>query len=143
MKKCLTALVLFACVAGAAQANETDTAIKRDPFVNQITGSRVLPTQPHKIVSPLQQDSGREQVSRPGDRIPDENPTEVAIDPNVTVTGIVTSPAGRQAILTTEVGGRLVSQGEKLGDFQVTEIGENYVALSYQGAKAVKLSLKS
>ncbi len=143
MKKCLTALVLFACLAGAAQANETDTAIKRDPFVNQITGSRVLPTQPHKIVSPLQQDSGSEQASRPGDRTPNDEPADVAIDPNVTVTGIVISPAGRQAILTTEVGGRLVTQGEKLGDFQVTEIGENYVALSYQGAKAVKLSLKS
>ncbi|MCA9780912.1 MAG: hypothetical protein KC800_29535 [Candidatus Eremiobacteraeota bacterium] len=127
------------------------TIVDRDPFVNQITVSRIVsPDRPSAPVRPIQKispgNNDKEPLGRPGaDPIDDT----VAVDvpeipaPEVKVTGIVSSGSGSQAIISTSNGTRMVTSGQKLGDYRVSSIGPNYVSFSYGEAKVFKVPLAS
>lgn len=127
------------------------TIVDRDPFINQMTSNRILtpdrtnsPIRPIKKISPG--NNNAEPQARPGADPVDET---VAVQepeipaPEVTVTGIVSSGSGSQAIISTSAGTRMVSSGQKLGDYRVSSIGPNYVSFSYGETKVFKVPLAS
>jgi hypothetical protein len=127
------------------------TIVDRDPFVNQIFGSRVLPPRdgyqrPNPVpLKPADPQSKTKPVARP-DADPIATETEVPVEipaPEVTVSGIVTSPSGSLAIISTNVGTRMISAGEKLGDYRVSSIGADYVSFSYGQTKVFKVPMAS
>lgn len=127
--------------------------VDRDPFVNQlVTGVVLSDTAPSRrpapSVRPATNASGSTASAQPtvtktasGTEIEDE---EVEIPaPEVTVNGIVTSGHGRQAIISTSVGTRMITPGQKLGDYRVSNIGPDYVTFNYGGEKEFKVPLES
>ena len=123
------------------------TIVERDPFVNQIFASKVTP---RNIVRPNPKplnpgNSSVEPQGRP-DADPIATQTEVPEEvpaPEVTVSGIVTSPSGSLAIILTSVGTRMISAGEKLGDYRVSSIGTDHVAFRYGDYKVFKVPMAS
>jgi Tfp pilus assembly protein PilP len=55
--------------------------------------------------------------------------------PSVSISGIVSSGSGRQAIISTSNGTRMISPGMKLGDYYVANIGSDYVTFGYGGTQ--------
>ena len=141
--------------SGSTANNDTvmvkPTIVERDPFINQMTNNRFsTPTRPNlpprsvKTISPGNND--KEPLARPGadpidDTVAVEQPVIPA--PEVTVTGIVSSGSGSQAIISTSNGTRMVTSGQKLGDYRVSSIGPNYVSFSYGQTKVFKVPLAS
>lgn len=135
----------------AAQAKPVKpTIVDRDPFVNQITQSGIVsPTTPkiRPAVRPAAANNPEPQARPGADPVAANPPEEVPVveipAPEVTVNGIVLSSSGSQAIISTSVGTKLITAGQKLGDYRVSSIGQNYVAFSYGGTKTFKVPLAS
>ena len=127
------------------------TIVDRDPFINQMTSNRIVtPDRPNSGVRPIKTispgNNDKEPNGRPGADPVD--PTVAVVEPEVpapevTVTGIVSSGSGSQAIISTSAGTRMVSSGQKLGDYRVSSIGPNYVSFSYGQTKVFKVPLAS
>ncbi|MFA5505770.1 MAG: hypothetical protein WC314_21600 [Vulcanimicrobiota bacterium] len=122
------------------------TIVDRDPFTNQLIENRLAtPSSPQadrrNTVSPG--NDNREPKARPG---ADPIDYTVAVEqpaipaPEVTVTGIV---SGSQAIISTNYGTRVVTPGQKLGDYRVSAIGQNYVSFSYGQGQVFKVPMDS
>lgn len=141
-----------------AAASETEAAkpaakpvkpqiVDRDPFVNQvITGTvrtttatvRPRPKAGTAAVSAAKGATASGAVNKA------EEVEEIEIPaPEVTVNGIVSSGSGRQAIISTSNGTRMITTGMKLGDYRVATIGPNYVTFSYNGEKNFKVPLEN
>ena len=127
------------------------TIVDRDPFINQMTSNRILtPDRPNSLVRPIKKispgNNDTEPKARPGADPIDDTVAVVEPEipaPDVTVTGIVSSGSGSQAIISTSAGTRMVSSGQKLGDYRVSSIGPNYVSFSYGQTKVFKVPLAS
>ena len=63
--------------------------------------------------------------------------------PEVTISGIVRSGSGNQAIISTANGTRVITTGQKLGDYRVAAIGDKSVSFSYGGGKIFKVPMDS
>lgn len=125
--------------------------VDRDPFVNQLLTGNVIPTStgsraPTRNIKPVSKvaDSGKTVAAAAPPAAGEEAEPEVEIPaPEVTVTGIVSSGSGNQAIIKTNVGMKVINVGQKLGDYKVSSIGSNYVVFSYGGEKTFKVPLDS
>lgn len=125
--------------------------VDRDPFVNQLltgnvtstsTGTRSVTRNIKPVVKNAQ--SGSTVASAAGAAAGDEAAEEVEIPaPEVSVTGIVSSGSGKQAIIKTNVGMRVINVGQKLGDYRVAAIGTDHVVFNYGGEKNFKVPLDS
>jgi hypothetical protein len=121
----------------------------RDPFVNQLHSNR-FPDQDRPQVRPnprpINPDSNTQKPAARPDADPVATDTEVPEEipaPEVTVSGIISSPNGSQAIISTSNGTRMIAAGEKLGDYRVSSIGEDYVAFRYGETKVFKVPMAS
>lgn len=133
--------------------------VDRDPFVNQLlTGNiststagsrpaaRNIRARPAAAASNSIKAAGTTASAAPGaaaGAVGEEAPEPEIPAPEVTVNGIVSSGSGRQAIISTGVGTRMISQGMKLGDYRVSTIGPNYVTFNYGGKKDFKVMIDS
>jgi hypothetical protein len=120
--------------------------VERDPFVNQLlTGNVGTSTSgtrgPRVRASSAGNASDGAAVAS---NAPEEEVEEVEIPaPEVTVNGIVQSSTGPQAIISTSVGTRMISPGQKLGDYRVSAIGAKSVTFTYGGEKHFKVEMDS
>lgn len=120
--------------------------VDRDPFVNQVITGTVRSTTAAVRPKPK---SGTAAVAAAkgatgGAAGKVEEVEEIEIPaPEVTVNGIVSSGSGRQAIISTSNGTRMITTGMKLGDYRVATIGPNYVTFSYNGEKNFKVQLEN
>lgn len=127
--------------------------VERDPFVNQLltgniststAGSRPATrnVRARPATNPITA-AGTTAAAAPGaaasGAVGEEAPEPEIPAPEVTVNGIVSSGSGRQAIISTGVGTRMISPGMKLGDYRVSTIGPNYVTFNYGGKKDFKV----
>lgn len=126
--------------------------VERDPFVNQLLTGNVIPTstgsRPQtRNIKPVTKSADRGATvaaAAPPAAAGEEVAEEVEIPaPEVTVTGIVSSGSGNQAIIKTNVGMKVINVGQKLGDYKVSSIGDTYVVFSYGGEKTFKVPLDS
>lgn len=126
--------------------------VDRDPFVNQIytgtgrstavvrrnpgqkSGTQVIGTAASTVKNAQAANGGKGEEAAEEVEIP---------APEVTVNGIVSSGSGRQAIISTNAGTRMITTGMKLGDYRVASIGNNYVTFSYNGEKDFKVQLEN
>ncbi|MFA5508944.1 MAG: hypothetical protein WC314_28065 [Vulcanimicrobiota bacterium] len=126
--------------------------VDRDPFVNQLltgnvtstsTGTRSVTRNIKPVAKNAQ--SGSTVASAAGTAAAGEEAAEeVEIPaPEVSVTGIVSSGTGKQAIIKTNVGMRVINVGQKLGDYRVAAIGTDHVVFNYGGEKNFKVPLDS
>ena len=125
--------------------------VDRDPFVNQILTGTVRSTT--AVRRNPGQKSGTQVIGTAANTVKnaqanggkgDEAAEVVEIPaPEVTVNGIVSSGSGRQAIISTNAGTRMITTGMKLGDYRVASIGNNYVTFSYNGEKDFKVQLEN
>lgn len=119
----------------------------RDPFVNQIiTGdvrSSTAGVRPKGVSKAGTTSAAGASPSTKGGAAKVEEPEIEIPAPEVTVNGIVSSGSGRQAIISTNNGTRMISTGMKLGDYRVATIGPNYVTFSYNGEKNFKVPLEN
>ena len=122
--------------------------VDRDPFINQLESAQLpgKPT-PHK---PNPHKPNSDVKNFQGDRLNQTNQTgeseavaAVVPAPDVKVNGIVSSGKERQAIISTSAGTRLITTGQKLGDYRVAAIGTNYVSFSYGGKKIFKVPMEN
>jgi hypothetical protein len=125
--------------------------VERDPFVNQLLTGNVIPGDSAPSRAPVRTiekrptkaaDSGSTVASAaPVGEEDGEEEVEIPA-PEVSVTGIVTSGSGgNQAIIKTNVGMKVINVGQKLGDYKVSTIGEDYVVFSYGGEKTFKVPI--
>ena len=125
--------------------------VERDPFVNQLLTGNVVATStgsraPVRNIQPVSKSptSGTTVAAAAPPAAGEEVAEEVEIPaPEVSVTGIVSSGSGNQAIIRTNVGMKVVNVGQKLGDYRVASIGDTYVVFSYGGEKTFKVPLDS
>lgn len=117
--------------------------VDRDPFINQLQSNQLIrkpsPDRPNPKVDRL---PGL-QTSQGSQTAESEAVAAVVPAPDVKVNGIVTSGQERQAIISTSMGTRLISKGQKLGDYRVAAIGTNYVSFSYGGEKIFKVPMET
>lgn len=122
--------------------------VDRDPFVNQLlTGNVVAGSAPSRArnikPAPKPATSGSTvAAAKPDETVLTEPEVEVPA-PDVSVTGVVTSGSGNQAIIKTNVGMKVISVGQKLGDYRVASIGSNYVVFAYGTGKTFKVPINS
>ena len=123
--------------------------VERDPFINQLHSNR-FPDYDRPQVRPnprpLKPDGNTQSPQARPDADPIATETEAPVEipaPEVTVSGIVSSPSGSLAIISTNVGTRMITAGEKLGDYRVSSIGTDYVAFSYGQTKVFKVPMDS
>lgn len=116
--------------------------VERDPFINKLHNDNGRTrVEPKTRVLPTPTATNKENTPTPVRSVETKAPEIVA--PQVTVNGIITSGAGRQAIISTGVGTRTVTKGQKLGDYRVAAIGPDYVTFGYGESKLFKVSLDS
>jgi hypothetical protein len=140
----------------APQAEEAEAKpikpqiVDRDPFVNQLLTGNVISGDiatraPVRNIKPRPEAKPAAAAGSVASADPITNPEdteEVEIPaPEVSVTGIVSSGSGNQAIIKTNVGMKVINVGQKLGDYKVSAIGENYVVFSYGGEKTFKVPI--
>lgn len=120
---------------------------ERDPFVNQLTTGTVIggsaPSRAARVkpaAAASSGDSGK-AVASSGKTIENQEVEEIPA-PEVKVTGIVMSGSGNQAIISTDVGTRMISTGQKLGDYKVSSISNKKVVFSYGGDKFFDVPLE-
>lgn len=133
------AVVAFLSAGATAQkepelkTQNTPSVLKmRDPFINQNlrpqtpdgTRPTVLPVTPQTNLAPQPGESTSEQglVGQETFEVP---------APEVTITGIVESATGRQAIVNAGDVSQIVSVGQRLADYQVTAISARSVTFQY------------
>jgi len=118
--------------------------VDRDPFVNQLlTGTISSATAPTRARSrTLKPKSGtsavaaaESSVSGGTTELTDEAEAVEIPAPQVSINGIVSSGSGNQAIISTDVGTRMISEGQKLGDYSVSRISDRAVVFTYGGEK--------
>ena len=136
----LTGFAVTAILFGAAGAqdkpNKFETQpkpqiVERDPFVNQISDSVVIP--PIRTIRPggLNPHYHEEPSLAPND-VPVESANQpTVLAPEVSVAGIVGTDGSRQAILRAGGDTRIVKEGEKLSDYRVSRISSKAVTFSY------------
>ena len=120
--------------------------VDRDPFINQLQSNHFTgKTSPPKPDRYGDKDRGQQptQITRSSQSTESEAVAAVVPAPDVKVNGIVTSGKERQAIISTNVGTRLITTGQKLGDYRVAAIGTNYVSFSYGGEKIFKVPMET
>lgn len=142
-----------AVATSSASSADADKIIKpaivdRDPFINQLQrdGFANQDVRPRPNPRPLKPDNSSQAPKARPDADPIATNTEVPIEvpaPEVKVTGIVVSSSGSQAIISTGQGMRMITTGQKLGDYRVSAIGADYVAFSYGGEKVFKVPMSS
>lgn len=145
--------------ASSAEARPTVKPAKpvitdRDPFVNQVDAGVVTGgSAPRRTV----RSSGSAPSVRPaasggvsaakasakGMPAAEEVEPEVIVPaPEVTITGIVKSGSGNQAIVTSNSGSYIVRAGQKLGDYRVSAITDTAVTFTHTG-KSFKIPIDS
>jgi type II secretory pathway component PulC len=142
-RKGLLALTTAALLITAATAQNGSRSEVRDPFVNN--DSQPIPIQRH---TPSQRDSGdpfqgKSTVTTATKKVDKPTVAPVVYEvpaPDVTVSGIVASSAGRQAILWTGSRSLIVSVGQQVADYRVKAIDANSVTFGAQG-KSFKIPL--
>ena len=126
--------------------------VDRDPFVNLLLTGNVIsssvssraPARSIKPRTPAPAVKSAQSGSTVAAAAPAEEEPEVEIPaPEVSVTGIVSSGSGNQAIISTSVGMKVISVGQKLGDYRVAAINPTSVVFSYGGQKTFKVPLES
>lgn len=124
--------------------------VDRDPFVNLLlTGNvsagtaRSRPARSIKRSTPAAAAANNKAGAAAGSVAAEQPPEPEIPAPEVTVNGIVSSGSGRQAIISTGVGTRMISTGQKLGDYRVATIGPDYVTFSYGGTKNFKVPIEN
>jgi len=120
--------------------------VERDPFVNQLlTGNVIGSSTGTRGPRVKASKAGTAAVaSAQGAVAAAEQVEDIEVPaPEVTVNGIVGSNSGRQAIISTGVGTRMISPGQKLGDYRVSKIGPNFVTFTYGGTKDFKVEIDS
>lgn len=122
--------------------------VERDPFVNQLTAGVVIsdsaPSRGPRVKAGgnVASSGGGDKTDGDGKVLTDEGEEEIPA-PEVTVTGIVMSYSGNQAIISTDVGTRMISAGQKLGDYKVSSITNKKVVFSYGGEKYFDVPLEA
>lgn len=146
MKKCLTTLLVAGFLTSGVYAQNTDSKpqlVERDPFINQMQSEVLVPIKPVRpkpIINPRPDHNPDIELVNPN---PTSTETSELQLPDVTVSGIVTSASGSQAILSTPTGEVMVVPGQKLGDFEVVTIGRTFVELKAGEQSDFRISLKS
>lgn len=121
--------------------------VDRDPFVNQLTTGTVFSsTTGTRSGARVRPKAGSSAVAAADDELSDEDLEEEEEEipaPEVSVKGIVSSGSGRQAIISTSVGTRMITTGQKLGDYRVSSITAGAVTFTYGGTQSFKIPLDS
>jgi hypothetical protein len=131
------------------------TITDRDPFVNQVNAGvvsagaigrvRTVSTASGasvKAVTPVAKASVAAKAAG-GSAAVEEEVIEVIVPaPEVTITGIVKSRGGHQAIVNSGSSSYIVSAGQKLGDYRVSSITDTAVTFTHTG-KNFKVPIES
>jgi Tfp pilus assembly protein PilP len=121
----------FLFSVGAAQDRPTKPELaERDPFVNQIGQNTPNPQQTKRQPRTPQPESKIGETRR---EVGLNSTAEVIPAPDVRVTGIVAVEGQRTAILQSDQGMTIVSVGQKLADFEVSQISEDSVTFRHSG----------
>ena len=127
-----TSALLLSTATAQNGTRSSETA--RDPFVNQhssaaLTTNTHRPTPAPPTVTPQQISKADPQIDQgSGSRVIPMVPS-----PEVTVTGIVTTPGNRHAILRAGSSSIIVTEGQRLSDYQVKSIDATSVTFSAAG----------
>lgn len=128
------------------------TITNRDPFVNLVNAGTVSAGSTSRVRAA--QSSGA--TVRPAASVVRANPGAVAAAaaavepepevivpaPEVTITGIVKSRGGHQAIINSGSNSHIVSAGQKIGDYRVAAITDTAVTFTNSG-KSFKIPIES
>ena len=142
----LTATALLLTTAHAQKTPTSETIpmtkpalVDRDPFVNQISSPLLVSrqthlgkhqgpfTNPHQALTP--QPTPEPQVAAD---IAAVEPVEIDTS-GLQVTGIIGLGQDRKAILSDGTDTKIIQVGQKLSDFRVASIGDDFVLLSRAG----------
>ena len=122
--------------------------VERDPFVNQIRSTKldssfsVTKLHPQLINSPVVKTDSNETPTTSESRVVAATPEVLVIPaPDVTISGIVSSGKGRQAIINSTGATRVITTGQKLGDYRVASIGKESVTFSYGDSDTFEISM--
>ncbi|MGE0495605.1 MAG: hypothetical protein AB7S38_40750 [Vulcanimicrobiota bacterium] len=129
MKRTLTTALLIATLAAPLLA-ETPARTSRDPFVPPSRAQAVKPLPPTRP----QTEQADQAIDNPRD-----NQTEVALNTppelEASLTGIVVSSRGNQALVTVDGATRVVQKGDKLGAWTVRSVGRDNLELGVGEAR--------
>lgn len=123
--------------------------VDRDPFVNQLMTGNVISTVASSRGPRIRPSSaGTSAVAAASDDLMDDELLDEEVEeeipaPDVSVNGIAYSASGSSAIISTGAGTRMITQGQKLGDYRVSAIGPKSVTFTYGGTKSFKVELDS
>ena len=121
--------------------------VDRDPFVNQLMTGNVIGGEARSRgprVRPSR--AGTDAVAAADDDLGDDEFTDEVEEievpaPQVSVNGIAYSGTGSSAIISTANGTRMITTGQKLGDYSVARIGPKSVTFTYGGEKSFEVPL--
>lgn len=118
------------------------TITDRDPFVNMTnSGSVRSSSSPSRRIGSSAKAAGKSASVKPAkgqaaNKADDKTEVEVIVPaPEVTITGIVKTGKGHQAIVQSSSGSYIVSPGQKLGDYRVASITDTAVTFTNTGKK--------
>ena len=126
----------------------------RDPFVNQVSGGTVTAGAVGRVrtTSAASGNTVRPAVTRASGaaksapsrvEVEEAEVIEVIVPaPEVTVTGIVKSRGSHQAIINYGDSSRIISTGQKMGDYRVAGITDTAVTFTHSG-KSFKIPIDS
>lgn len=130
------------------------TITDRDPFVNHVNAGVVSSGSVRRV----RNDRASGNTVKPAAAAPkaaaataakgaaagteEEVPEVIVPAPEVTITGIVKSRGGNQAIVSTGSSSYIVATGQKLGDYRVAAITDTAVTFTHTG-KSFKIPIES
>ncbi len=126
------------------------TITNRDPFVNQVNAgtvssgstSRIRPAQSAGATVKPAAAAARGKSAGAVAAAAAAEPEVIVPAPEVTITGIVKSRGGHQAIINSGSNSHIVSAGQKIGDYRVAAITDTAVTFTNSG-KSFKVPIES
>ncbi|MCA9793305.1 MAG: hypothetical protein KC910_15955 [Candidatus Eremiobacteraeota bacterium] len=128
MKKTLTTALLIATLAAPLLA-DTPARTSRDPFVLPARAQTIKPVPPRPQTDPSHQTPNAISDNQP--EVALNTPPEL----EASLTGIVVSSRGNQALVTVDGATKVVSKGDRLGAWTVRSVGSDNLELAVGDAR--------